>query len=106
MKTITVILFVLLAGCATRPDPYEAEFDAYKAFLVQEHNKGNLTFADALLLAQAKQNELIARRSAATANSLGAMSLGLQGLQVMQQNQPVYVPPVRCQTVRQGAFLN
>jgi hypothetical protein len=89
MKAIAVILFVLLAGCATKPDPYQMEYNAYRAELVQQFHAGNISYSEVLMFAQAKQNELLARKSLATSDRLGTMGLGVQ---LMQQSQPVFVP--------------
>jgi hypothetical protein len=99
-----VTLFVLLAGCATTgPNPLDVEYQAYVYLLKEQHDKGNLTTAEVYQLAQAKANQLYARQAAAQA--AGAASAGL-GLMILQQNQPFYMPPVRCQSFQQGAFTN
>lgn len=62
-------MLLLLVGCATEPNRYQAEYEAYINMLNAEMQAGRLTRPQAEYLAQQKLNQLASQQKADSANS-------------------------------------
>lgn len=99
MKTLLAVAAVmLLVGCATGPDRYESEWQAYTRYLNAELQAGRMTRPQAEYLAARKRNELINAKNfddASYLNSLGTAAA------IQNASNPVIVAPLPAQTVCQ-----
>ena len=108
MRALILVILVALAGCATGPNRYEMEFQAYVNYLDSEIRAGRMTREQGLYVATNKLNQLRSQQAAdnnardqAVVNALGAAAA------INRANQPyTLTPPPRqpiiCDTTYRG----